>query len=146
VIARNLPGDKPSTEWASPWAGAVIVLGGASSVRDQKMQLRSFSELWKMSAQCFDSGIQRLTIEDIFDDNRTESDIWWQKFMPEVRCPFMFDVQEGFETVLLKSDKLILTIFLISSNSSRLISYPLVRGWECHVTFVLTQEIKALNH
>ena len=26
-------------------------------------------------------------LEDIFDDDRTESDIWWQRFMPEVWSP-----------------------------------------------------------
>ncbi|KAJ5403439.1 hypothetical protein N7509_003310 [Penicillium cosmopolitanum] len=85
VVARDLPGDDPSIEWASPWAEALIVLGGVSSSRDRKMQLRSFSELWKLSFQYPgpESGIRRIVLEDIFDDDRTESDIWWQKFMPE---------------------------------------------------------------
>lgn len=88
MVARNLPGDDPNIEWASPWAGALIVIGGVSSNRDRKMQLRSFSELWKMSFQHPEAGIRQITIEDVFDDDRTESDIWWQKFMPEVWPPF----------------------------------------------------------
>ncbi|KAJ5085915.1 hypothetical protein N7532_010686 [Penicillium argentinense] len=84
IVARNLPGDEPSIEWASPWAGALTVLGGIDSTRDKKMQLRSFSELWNMNARHPDSGIKRITLEDIFDDDRSEDDIWWKNFMPEI--------------------------------------------------------------
>jgi hypothetical protein len=91
VVARNLPGDDPSIEWASPWAGALIVLGGVSSSCDQKMQLRSYSEPWKMSFQYPEYGIRRIVLEDIFDDDCVESDVWWQKFMPEVFSQLHWD-------------------------------------------------------
>ena len=83
-MARNLPGDDATIEWASPWAGALIVLGGVSTADERKMQLRSFSELWSMSFQDPKSGLKRVTMEDIFDDDRSEDDIWWKKFMPQV--------------------------------------------------------------
>jgi hypothetical protein len=53
------------------------------------MQLRSFSELWNMSAHHPDSGIKRITLDDIFDDDRSEENIWWKNFMPEVSITLM---------------------------------------------------------
>jgi hypothetical protein len=62
-------------------------MGGVSSARDKKMQLRSFSELWDMSFLYPESSLRRITAEDVFNDNRSEDDIWWKDFMPEVcRC------------------------------------------------------------
>jgi len=89
VIARNLPGDDPCIEWASPWAGAVGVMGGVSSARDKKMQLCSFYELWDMSLLYPESSLRRITAEDVFNDDRSEDGIWWRDFMPEV-CKYLY--------------------------------------------------------
>ena len=47
------------------------------------MQLDAFAELWRWSFSYPDSSIRRVTIED-FHDDKTEEDIWWKDFMPEV--------------------------------------------------------------
>lgn len=124
MVARDLPGDDPSIEWASPWAGALIVLGGVSSSRDRKMQLRSFSELWKLSFQYPgpESGIRRIVLEDIFDDDRTESDIWWQKFMPEV--------SRMLYCVCIRNSMLISIFIFFSFSFFLLTNYLLVRPSE----------------
>lgn len=83
IVARNLPGDDPSIEWTSPWAGVSFIAGGCDSSSEAKMQLDAFAELWRWSFTYPDSSIRRITIED-FHDDKTEDDIWWKDFMPEV--------------------------------------------------------------
>ncbi len=83
IVARNLPGDKPSIEWASPWAGVSFIAGGCSSPAEAKMQLDAFAELWRWSDAYPESSIKKIPIED-FHDDKTEDDIWWKEYMPEV--------------------------------------------------------------
>lgn len=89
IVARNLPGDEPTIEWASPWAGASFIAGGCSSPREAKMQLDAFSELWRWSIAYPESSIKQITIED-FHDDKTEEDIWWKDYMPQVRWAALF--------------------------------------------------------
>lgn len=49
IVARDLPGDKPSHRWASPWAGAVFLGLDGSTAREQKMQRDAFSFLWALA-------------------------------------------------------------------------------------------------
>ena len=90
IVARNLPGDEPTIEWASPWAGASFIAGGCLSRREAKMQLDAFAELWRWSVAYPDSSIKQITIDD-FHDDKTEEDIWWKDYMPEASsatfCP-----------------------------------------------------------
>ncbi|KAF4462797.1 D-amino-acid oxidase [Fusarium albosuccineum] len=85
VVARNLPGDEASLEWASLWAGANFVAGGCSSDRDKRMQLDSFAELWRLAARFPESSVKRIPMEDFFDDERNTEEIWWKDFMPGFR-------------------------------------------------------------
>ncbi|KAH8428356.1 FAD-dependent oxidoreductase [Aspergillus melleus] len=84
IVARNLPGDEPTIEWGSPWAGASFIAGGCLSRREEKMQLDAFAELWRWSVAYPDSSVKQITIDD-FHDDKTEEDIWWKDHMPEFR-------------------------------------------------------------
>lgn len=83
IIAKNLPGDKPTIEWASPWAGANFVAGGCASLKEAKMQIDAFSELWRLSLSHPESSVKQIPMED-FHDDKTEGDIWWKDYLPEV--------------------------------------------------------------
>lgn len=85
VVGKNLPGDEPSTEWASPWAGANFVAGFADTAQRKMMQRDAFSELWRM-ANTKGSGVQKITLEEYFDDDRTADDFWFKEFTPNVRA------------------------------------------------------------
>lgn len=84
IVARNLPGDEASIEWASPWAGASFVAGGCASAEEAKMQLDAFAELWRWSVEYPESSVKRIMMED-FHDDKTEEQIWWKNYMPKVR-------------------------------------------------------------
>lgn len=84
-MARNLPGDERSIEWASPWAGASFIFGGTSIRREMKMQLDAFAELLRWSTAYPESSIKRITLNDIFDEEKTETEIWWKDYVPDVR-------------------------------------------------------------
>jgi D-amino-acid oxidase len=84
-VARDLPGDDPTIDWASPWAGASFIAGGTSITRERRMQEETFREFWKWSQLYPESSIRRITIEDFFDDEDT--DIWWKVWVPEVKLP-----------------------------------------------------------
>ncbi|KAK5086229.1 hypothetical protein LTR70_000015 [Exophiala xenobiotica] len=83
IVAKNLPGDAPTIEWASPWAGASFIAGSCSSLQEAKMQLEAFAELWRLSIEHPESSVKRILIEDLHD-NKTEDEVWWKDFMPEV--------------------------------------------------------------
>lgn len=87
VVAKNLPGDDPTLEWASPWAGANFVAGYCTSPRDRKMQRDTFIELWRLAGRFPESSVKRIPIEDFFDEERTEDDLWFKDFVPGVRNP-----------------------------------------------------------
>ncbi|OJJ08939.1 hypothetical protein ASPVEDRAFT_77504 [Aspergillus versicolor CBS 583.65] len=89
IVARNLPGDKPSIEWASPWAGVSFIAGGCSSPVEAKMQLDAFAELWRWSDAHPESSIKKIPIED-FHDDKTEDDIWWKDYMPDVSSEALY--------------------------------------------------------
>ncbi|KAK5083090.1 hypothetical protein LTR05_006972 [Lithohypha guttulata] len=82
IVARNLPGDGLSAEWASPWAGASFIAGGTSSRIEQQMQLDTYSQLSHWAENYPESSVRLITLEDFFDfdDN---SQIWW-RMLPEV--------------------------------------------------------------
>lgn len=53
------------------------------------MQLDAFAELWRWSIAYPESSIKQITIED-FHDDKTEEDIWWKDYMPQVRLAVLF--------------------------------------------------------
>ncbi|CAG8948564.1 unnamed protein product [Penicillium salamii] len=82
VIARDIPGDDPSVEWASPWAGANFVPGYCSDPRDRMMQRYTFAELWRLAIRHPESSVKMIPMEEIFDDERTDDDLWYKDYMP----------------------------------------------------------------
>ncbi|KAF4945779.1 hypothetical protein FSARC_14362 [Fusarium sarcochroum] len=80
VVAKNLPGDEPSVEWASPWAGANFVAGYCSSPRDRKMQRDTFAEMWRLAIRHPESSVKTLPMEEFFNEERTEDDLWYKDF------------------------------------------------------------------
>ncbi|KAG8795295.1 hypothetical protein FRC12_016309 [Ceratobasidium sp. 428] len=59
ILAENLPGDKKTIEYTSPWAAAYHVSLAGDDMRQQGMDRETFQVLWKMSepnhpaANCF---------------------------------------------------------------------------------------------
>ncbi|RTE70458.1 hypothetical protein BHE90_015156 [Fusarium euwallaceae] len=85
VIARDLPGDEPCIKWASPWAGANFVAGGCSSARERRMQMDAFTELWRLAIRHPESSVKRLPMEEFYDNERSDDDLWFKDFMPGFR-------------------------------------------------------------
>ncbi|CAH0034096.1 unnamed protein product [Clonostachys rhizophaga] len=67
VVARNLPGDELSHEWASPWAGAVFLGLDGSNLREQKMQLDSFAFWWQLAKTHPESSVRAIEMNDFQD-------------------------------------------------------------------------------
>lgn len=49
IVARNLPGDEPTWDWSSPWAGALFLGLDGATPGEQKMQRDSFAYLWRLA-------------------------------------------------------------------------------------------------
>lgn len=84
IVAKNLPGDEPTLEWASPWAGANIVVGYCSSSRDRQMQRDAFAEFWRLTTTYPESSVKTIPMEEVFDQERTNDDLWYREFVPDV--------------------------------------------------------------
>ncbi|KAF5598379.1 d-amino-acid oxidase [Fusarium pseudocircinatum] len=95
IIAKNLPGDKPTLEWASPWAGANFVAGYCTSPRDRKMQRDTFIELWSLASRYPESSVKMIPMEEFFDKKRTEDDLWFKDFVPDFRLLTEEELPDG---------------------------------------------------
>ncbi|CAG9951968.1 unnamed protein product [Clonostachys rosea f. rosea IK726] len=84
VVARNLPGDELSHEWASPWAGAVFLGLDGSNPREQKMQLDSFAFWWQLAKTHPESSVRAIEMNDFQDVTPLEK-VWYRGKMPEFR-------------------------------------------------------------
>ncbi|KAH8888006.1 nucleotide-binding domain-containing protein [Thozetella sp. PMI_491] len=84
IVARNLPGDPDSQEWASPWAGAVWMGMADSCEGDQRMQLDAFAYWWKFALRYPESSVKRIEMVDIMDFIPMEK-IWYRYKMPGFR-------------------------------------------------------------
>lgn len=84
TVAKNLPGDEPTLDWASPWAGANFVAGYCSSPRDRKMQRDAFAELWRLTTRCPESSVKKIPMEEVYDQERTDDDLWYKEFVSDV--------------------------------------------------------------
>jgi hypothetical protein len=75
IVAKNLPGDEPTLEWASPWVGANFVAGYCSLPSDRRMQRDAFTELWRLATRCPESSVRKTPMEEVFDQERTDDDL-----------------------------------------------------------------------
>lgn len=58
IVARDLPGDDETQNWASPWAGAAFLGLDGSTPREQKMQRDTFAYLWALAASNPESSVR----------------------------------------------------------------------------------------
>ncbi|KAK4950087.1 hypothetical protein LTR10_011064 [Elasticomyces elasticus] len=89
IIARNLPGDK-TTEWASPWAGAIILPVDTDDARDIRMQKTSFKRYGALADQGPETGVQRAKASEYWDNKQQLDKPWYATFL------------EGFRTLTSK--------------------------------------------
>ncbi|KAF5482882.1 D-amino-acid oxidase [Colletotrichum fructicola] len=84
IVARNLPNDPESQEWASPWAGAVFMGMIPSTPREQKMQLDAFWTWWKLALEHPESSVRRVDMYDLVDGS-SEDQVWYANKLPDYR-------------------------------------------------------------
>ncbi|KAL4884122.1 nucleotide-binding domain-containing protein [Aspergillus karnatakaensis] len=84
IVARNLPGDEDSSEWASPWAGAVFMPMDPSTEREQRIQLESFRSWWQLAQQYPESGVSQVEMEDLIDSTALDK-VWYRNKLPHFR-------------------------------------------------------------
>ncbi|KAJ6024742.1 hypothetical protein N7540_005539 [Penicillium herquei] len=84
IVARNLPGDPDSTEWASPWAGAVFMGMDGSNPCEQRMQLDAFAGWWKLALDNPESSVHRVEMHDLMDFTPLEN-VWYRDKLPGFR-------------------------------------------------------------
>jgi D-amino-acid oxidase len=94
IVARNLPGDPDSHEWASPWAGAVWMIKLPSNKWEQKMQLEAFRGWWKLAYTNPESSVRRIEMWDLVDFIPQEQ-IWYKNKLPGFRILSKEELPEG---------------------------------------------------
>ncbi|KAL4963962.1 FAD-dependent oxidoreductase [Aspergillus stella-maris] len=84
IVARNLPGDPESDEWASPWAGAVFMGMDNSTEKEQRLQMDAFNVWWKLALSHPESSVRRVQMQDLTDSTPLEK-VWYRNKMPGFR-------------------------------------------------------------
>jgi len=86
IVARDLPGDEPSQDWASPWAcaGWAAVAAHGGSPREQQMQLDALKFLRKLAASNPESSLRRAELTDVHDAeiSGASGDLWYHGRLP----------------------------------------------------------------
>ncbi|KAF2141118.1 uncharacterized protein K452DRAFT_299160 [Aplosporella prunicola CBS 121167] len=81
IVARDLPGDS-GTEWASPWAGALLAPFPEGDAAMQEESLRHYARLAATEPWC---GVRTLPITEYYDDHTTDGMIWFRHLFPDFR-------------------------------------------------------------
>ncbi|KAK0650025.1 hypothetical protein B0T16DRAFT_389967 [Cercophora newfieldiana] len=76
IVARDLPGDAPSQDWASPWACAGWVALGGSPLEEQ-MQLDTLAIFRKLAAAHPESSVRCGELTDIYDESPGDAKTLW---------------------------------------------------------------------
>ncbi|PVH83163.1 nucleotide-binding domain-containing protein [Cadophora sp. DSE1049] len=84
IVARDQPGDM-GLDWASPWAGAVFHPQRHADKSQQQMQRDCFKFYWDIANQETSNGVKLYPMTEYFDDETTESDLWYRSLMPDYR-------------------------------------------------------------
>ncbi|KAI0160596.1 nucleotide-binding domain-containing protein [Xylariaceae sp. FL1272] len=83
IVARDLPGDDLSQDWASPWACAGWVALGGSPLEEQ-MQLDALAFCRKLAASHPESSVRLNKLTDVYDVGATTvSDLWYRDRVPD---------------------------------------------------------------
>ncbi|KAF7557208.1 hypothetical protein G7046_g6092 [Stylonectria norvegica] len=81
IVARNLPGDQ-STEWASPWAGALLAPHPDSGFTElQEASLKIYQDLAENEPL---AGVKKVQITEYYDDRPENATVWYEN-MPTFR-------------------------------------------------------------
>ncbi|KAJ8119668.1 hypothetical protein ONZ43_g3433 [Nemania bipapillata] len=82
IVARDLPGDTPSQDWASPWACAGwVALGGSPS--EQQMQLDALAYCRKLAILHPESSVRVSELTDVYDVGVVSaSELWYHDRLP----------------------------------------------------------------
>ncbi|KAG5746624.1 hypothetical protein H9Q72_011909 [Fusarium xylarioides] len=83
IVARDLPGDDSSQQWASPWAGAGIL--PHPDYKGQDLQTESFRFYWALAHRDPTSGVQVVDVTEYYDDRDDDSTIWYKQMVPKYR-------------------------------------------------------------
>ncbi|PGH15176.1 hypothetical protein AJ79_02541 [Helicocarpus griseus UAMH5409] len=84
ILGEFLPGDPMDQRYVSQWAGAIWLGVHTSTPREQKMQLGSFSELWRIAERYPESGARTIEMTEINDYGDKEQ-VWYQGKVPGFR-------------------------------------------------------------
>ncbi|KAI5828038.1 hypothetical protein EV122DRAFT_267708 [Schizophyllum commune] len=86
IVARDMPGDADTLDWASPWAGAGWGGGTGASPEEIEILRASWRYFWELSGTCpAESTVKRIKAVYIRDNKDTDEDIWWRGMMPDYR-------------------------------------------------------------
>ncbi|KAH8901270.1 nucleotide-binding domain-containing protein [Thozetella sp. PMI_491] len=85
IVARDLPGDSPSQDWASPWACAGwVALGG--SPQEQQMQLDALAFCTRLARSHPESSVRCAPLTDVYDIGETDAvELWYRDKVPGFR-------------------------------------------------------------
>lgn len=84
IVGHILPGDPPTKEWASPWAGAIWVGVHDSSPEEIKMQFGGYAGLFKLALDHPESSVRHIKMTEIMDRGSKE-DVWYAHKVPDFR-------------------------------------------------------------
>ncbi|KAK4034825.1 hypothetical protein C8A01DRAFT_38700 [Parachaetomium inaequale] len=139
IVARDLPGDDPSQNWASPWACAGWVALGGTPL-EQEMQLTALTFLRRLALDHPESSVRCVELTDIFPDGVKANDtspggVWFSGRVPDFEV--IHDGSDG-EGAKVKYGSAVLTpgVFL---------PWLKARLEERGVKFVRVAEVKALG-
>ncbi|KAH6973845.1 hypothetical protein BKA56DRAFT_634751 [Ilyonectria sp. MPI-CAGE-AT-0026] len=82
IVGKHIPGDPDDFDFASPWAGACWVGAPDSSLRDQKLQLDSYTG--KIASEHPDSGLRISEVTEIMEYGSSDA-IWFRARIPGFR-------------------------------------------------------------
>lgn len=100
IVARDLPGDEPSQQWASPWACAGWVALGGTPL-EEKMQLDSLAYFTKLASSHPDSSVRVSQLTDLHDVGVTTAEELWSKDrVPGFEVLDVSQLPESFKTVV----------------------------------------------
>lgn len=84
IVAKHLPGDQDTFDYASPWAGACWVGVPDSSPRDQQLQLDAYVGLWRIASEHPDSGLRISEVTEVMEYGSPDA-IWFKGRIPGFR-------------------------------------------------------------
>ncbi|KAK5997676.1 D-amino-acid oxidase-like protein [Cladobotryum mycophilum] len=100
IVARDLPGDDRSQDWASPWANAGwVALGGSPA--EERMQLDALAFFLKLAIAYPESSVHQTEITDLHEVGATTAEeLWYRDRIPGFQKLEPHKILGGEKTVL----------------------------------------------